>query len=367
MFSVYTTSDVIVRFLEALNSKDFVDSPWLYILSLQMDIHYTNTKVVEDRDLEKDVFFLSSLGDGRYNFIDDTPYIESLREHPEKVLDHPDSVFLLDISDDEAKAIERGYGVVCQPTSRIDEMCRIAEDSYRWRLRKTEDRTRKCWRDLLGKNASSTPSNAMIMIDRNWFSEKDNNTCELFGVEGLRDLLDTILPSHLKCAYHVLIVYEMRKRHWSDHSTDETDFIQSKEFELNEKMKDLRDYPILVELLAVKRNYKDKSYNYEKYNEMHSRRAFTNYFYLGGDYSLAPFLDSGPRATQDINREFLFSDYLIRDSRDLAVHETAYVLELVDSILHDPIHHYECNEPLKNRLIEAYGREVMKRDARKAE
>lgn len=348
MFSIFTTAKVIDDFVDNYGSKS---GPWHFPLALQRDIHYVGRKEDWCNNPEDPWFIVSSLG---YDFIDSSDYITSLEKHPERVLEHPDSLFLLDFDNETAEKLERDFGVICQPTTQIGGIKRIADRRKEWRLRKGRSNTRKSWKDLLGEESDCSPSNAMIIVDRNWFTELDYNTRELFGVEGLYDILNTMLPTQLKCDYHVLIVYESGQHHKSFSCDCEADFITRMEGYLNNTCERLRKYRIIVELLAVER-YDNYHYNYNyrsnsNFLETHNRRLIVGANNYRAELTMAPFTQDGPRCTQYITRESLFSDFDIKDSQDLAYTDTTDMLSIIRKILTDTPNR-KCSGRIINRLI----------------
>lgn len=355
MFKVFTTADVIDRMVESLGEHA---CPWLDILERQGDIFYTGRNEDWQSNPEDPWFVVSQSG---HDFINCEEYIDAIPQCPELVLKHPDSAFLLDIDEEFARSIERAYGVICQPASMLDHFCKVAESYAPWTLRKREfsdksiDVERKCWKDLLGQLAPNCPSNALIVIDRNFFSDFNTRTQEYVGIEGLADFLDTILPKRLECDYQVLIVYEggnfaLNQYHQvSCSSGDDFNDVMTKY--MNEKFMEIRKYPILVELLAASRYSYDYRYK-QLFLETHNRRIATNYYYLGAELSLAPFWKGmGPRVSQKVWCEFLYSDYQRRSVCDLAVREIKDIEELGRRFVQAGDSYSSVSRPIRNRLL----------------
>lgn len=354
MFSVYTTADVISRLVESYGEYDCL---WQEILSRQMTIYYSGRDDDWSSDPEDLWFIYTSKG----TLLEDrSGYIDSLREHPERVLEHPDSAFLLDVDEKTADRIEEEYGVICQSVSTMKKKCKLADRLSMWKLHKKNPnekdgqddgviRTR--WKDLLEEGGVRCPSNAMIVIDRNMFREKNFDTDTLFAVEGIPDLLDSLLPSRLKCEYHVLVVYEKGQYFNSAGYASEEDFIEEMGNELERACDGLRDYPIVIELLSVARKDTFNNKTFYDFLDTHSRRADTNYFVLGAEFSLAPFKDDGPRASQNVWLEYLYSDMENRLSCDLAVSEANHVIKVVRRIVYGDKRNHLPLKPVRNRLI----------------
>ena len=347
MFKVFTTADVIDRMVDSYGEHV---SPWLDILELQSEIYYSGRTDDWVDNPEDPWFIVSQRGK---DFIECAEYIEAIPKHPERVLEHPDAAFLLNVDECFALGVERAYGVICQSVSRLDCHCIIAEYNPPWTLRKNNlaennDPIRTCWKDLLGNNAQDCPSNALIVIDRNFFSDLNKKTGELFGIEGLADFLDTILPKTLKCEYQVLIVFE--EGHHYDPYPTEQEFVDEKGQYMTEKFRALRDYPIRVELLSVSRRNSDREH-YKLFLDTHNRRLMTNYYYLGAELSLSPFYKgTGPRVKQDVKREYLYSDYQRKAGCDLAVREIKDIEKLAHGLITADARFHWSNGPIQNRL-----------------
>ena len=357
MFQVFTTAEVVDRFAESFGVHE---CDWLDILALQKRICYSGRPRDWEENPNDPWFIVSQAG---LDLINESDFIDSIREHPENVLAHPDSAFILDVDDDFASKVEEQYGVICQPVKRLFDFCQVSLGDSKWILRKDENRlneqdgVRKCWKDILDGDKSRYPSNDMILIDRNFFADINNKTGELIGVEGLVDLLGAILPTSLECEYHILIVYESGKH--PDSTTDrEIDFIDQWEMELNDIVREIRDFSIKVELLAVNRPNKRvpnsmSYYHKQLFNQTHNRRAVTNYYLFEADFSIAPFFYGvGPRAAQTIRREFLFSRYKEIDRRDLGIKEKEGVIKLVEALFAEDEDCRDCRRVIKNRLIQ---------------
>lgn len=357
MFHVFTTAAIIDRFVESFGNHE---CDWLDILSLQTDIYYSGRSDNWEEDPEDPWFIVSQAGP---DFIDNSDYIDAIKEHPERVLEHPDSAFILDIDEDTAKHIEQDYGVICLPASKVNSLCKVSKREQTWILctgdsSDSDQPIRHNWGDILGKDMCRYPSNAMIMVDRNFFGEYNKYTNEFVCVEGLKDLLNTVSPKSLKCEYQVLIVYE-QGLHYIQRNVNlesEEDFISYNEKHIADYLANIREYPILVKLLAVapSRGIKDEDYKSHKdlFNRTHNRRSVTNYYILKADYSLAPFYNTGRvRAEQDIHQEFIYSSFQERQVCDLAIRGKKRIVELVQDLLSGNPSFYSCQKPVDNRLI----------------
>lgn len=355
MFKVFTTADVIDRMVDSLGKHA---CPWLDILERQGDIFYTGRSEDWQSDPEDPWFVVSQSG---HDFINCEEYLDAIPQCPELVLEHPDSAFLLDVDEEFARRVERAYGVICQPASMLDRFCKVAESYEPWTLRKRDfsddsiDLERKCWKDLLGKLAPNCPSNALIVIDRNFFTDFNTRTREYVGIEGLADFLDTVLPKRLKCDYQVLIVYEggrfARNSYHQVSGSSEESFNKEMTQYMNMKFKGIREYQILVELLSASRSNQDYHYK-QLFLETHNRRIATNYYYLGAELSLAPFWKgTGPRVSQKVWCEFLYSDYQRRNICDLAVREIRDIEDLGRRFVRADDRSSSVSGPIRNRLL----------------
>ena len=353
MIEVFTTAGVIDRLACATES---CECDWLNILNLQGDIYYSGRNYNWEEDPDDPWFIASQRG---HDFINREEFIEGIKEHPESVLDHPDAVFILDVDSDFALRIENDYGVICQPASTLDSHCRLTGQDRVKRVRKPEKTPgcatviRKTWKDILGNQLRACPSNAMVLVERNFFSHYDKMTGELFGIENLRDLLDTVLPEKLKCEYQVLIIYQD-----GQHPTEagkplsEMEFIRDTESRANEVVKGIRGYPISVKLLSVSdpKRYFDPVHR-QLFNDTHDRRLVTNYYLIEASWSLAPFYTDRARTNEKITMEYLFSRLHEEGPEDLAVHEKNDILNMVKGFMAESNIYRTFLSPLSNRLV----------------
>lgn len=361
MFKVFTTAAVVDRFVGSFTSRRQSGCEWLDIMSTRDRIYYCGEedhmeRVRKTMDM-KDPWFIAQMAGKKFIWCND--YLEDVKKHPERVLENPDSVFLLDVDDEYAKKVEQEYGVVCQPVSKLDTMCKVSEHHYPVELYRYEEGSdsediRKSWKDVLGDDACKYPSNAMVIVDRNFWSDTNWSTDERCGIENLVDLLDTVLPKKLKCEYQVLVVYQHGCRGKSAHRETEEDFLEEMEAHLNRLARSLRKYPVSVKMLAVR---KPPQQHYEQrhrdlFNETHNRRIVTNYFVLKGEWSMAPFWkDKGPRGNQTISWDKCFAGVGERPRQDLPVYQMEEIIGCVKEILDGQQDIYSIIQPLENRLI----------------
>lgn len=362
MFKVFTTAAVIDRIVNSLTSRRKPECGWMGILSTQNVFYYSGAEdhmdsVIKKRDMN-DPWFIAQMAGKKFIWCNE--YLEDVKRNPERVLENPDSAFLLDVDDSFAKQVEQEYGVICQPVSKLDTMCKVSEHHYPVELYKYEegsdpDDTRKSWKDVIGDDACKYPSNAMVIVDRNFWSDTNRSTDEMCGIENLVDLLDTVLPKKLKCEYQVLVVYQHGCRDKSDPRETEENFLEEMEAHLNRLARPLRKYPVSVKMLAVR---KPPQKHYEQrhrdlFNETHNRRIVTNYFVLKGEWSMAPFWkDKGPRGNQTISWDKCFAGVGERPRQDLPVYQMEEIIGCVKEILDGQQDIYSIIQPLENRLIQ---------------
>ena len=117
MFKIFTTASVVDRFVASFTSRRETGCDWLDIMSTQDRFYYCGEedhmeRVRKTGDM-KDPWFIAQMAGKKFHYCND--YIEEVKRNPERVLDNPDSAFILDVDDAFAKQVEQDYGVICQP------------------------------------------------------------------------------------------------------------------------------------------------------------------------------------------------------------------------------------------------------------
>lgn len=215
---------------------------------------------------------------------------ERYKAHPEKVLNNPSALYILDISPADALAIKRMYGVMCLSSSAPDITPLIdVNDEHTTEKRVSLGRG---WDSVLD-SVEHLPSNALILNDRYLF--KTTNAVYGNGFDNIRSILTELLPRELNTKYHIAVIFDR----------DEIDPL----YNFNSIAKRLNDlvlefkkpYEIVTEVLGL-------SEGKEIYYKFHNRRIVSNYFVVKMDYTLAAFNKTEGTSEQTIIPQVLFTE-----------------------------------------------------------
>ncbi len=212
------------------------------------------------------------------------------KAHPEKVVNNPSALYILDISPADALAIQRMYGVMCLSSSTPDISPLIdINDEHTTEKRVSLGRG---WDSVLD-SVEHLPSNALILNDRYLF--KTTNAVYGNGFDNIRSILTELLPRELNTKYHIAVIFDR----------DEIDPL----YNFNSIAKRLNDlvsefkkpYEIVTEVLGL-------SEGKEIYYKFHNRRIVSNYFVVKMDYTLAAFNKTEGTSEQTIIPQVLFTE-----------------------------------------------------------
>lgn len=194
------------------------------------------------------------------------------KDYPESVLDNPSSLYILNITQSEALAIQHQYGVMCLSNENPDISPLIDVNDYF--KPSVEKRKFKGW-DRVLDSVEKLPSNALLLIDRYLFASRNKDKGD--GLINVRHILNELLPREFEGGdYHITIVFSVEDKHYS-YSFSE---IASK---LNNIAHQLRTgYDIMVEVFGIT----DKC---TLYDDSHDRQIVSNYFIVEASHKLAAF------------------------------------------------------------------------------
>lgn len=212
------------------------------------------------------------------------------KAHPEKVLNNPSALYILDISPADALAIQRMYGVMCLSSSAPDITPLIDVNDEHTTEKKVS--LGRGWDSVLD-SVEYLPSNALILNDRYLF--KTTNAVYGNGFDNIRSILTELLPHELNTKYHIAVIFDR----------DEIDPL----YNFNSIAKRLNDlvlefkkpYEIVTEVLGL-------SEGKEIYYKFHNRRIVSNYFVVKMDYTLAAFNKTEGTSEQTIIPQVLFTE-----------------------------------------------------------
>ena len=271
MFQIFIAGSILQRIIDtAYPANERHRSLLIKLLQLQKKVYVSSsdTLLLQRVRTESKINVDASM----------SSYIAGIAEHPETVLQHPSSLFILDIPIVEAERIRISYGVLCMSGDAINIMPLIdVNDVFISNEMKTLG---KGWDSVLD-SVETLPSNALLLTDRYLFAFRHPNAGN--GLANIRDILDERLPQRFSGGeYHVTVVFDNMKKHKS-YTFDE---IATK---LNRIKTQLgRDYPIMMEVLGI-------TADCSIYEKLHNRLIVSNYFHVEAGHKLAAF--NADRAT----------------------------------------------------------------------
>lgn len=216
-------------------------------------------------------------------------YIKGIPAHPETILQHPSSVFILNIPITEAERIQRSYGVICL-SSEMPSLAMLIDTNDEHTISEGEV-FGNGWETVL-KSFKDIPSNALLLTDRYLFSFYSARMGD--GVANVKSILNALLPQRFLGEYHVIIIFDDDKLH----SNFTFSYIASRLEDIKQELH--REYPIVIELLGI-------TSDCEIYEQLHNRRIISNYFIVKAEHKLAAFNGNKGTALQSITPQVLFT------------------------------------------------------------
>ena len=278
----------------------------------------------EEMDLLKDM-------PDNYKY-DAGPYLKSIKYANEKVLEHPNAIFILDVPKTKANEISRFYGVICQP---LEEMS-ITLLKHKFQNNISQANSIKSWQDCLktggGRKLSTVmPANSLIIIDRYLFTGGGRKRMPQdeaiirkeieHGIDNIRDILKCLIPCHFKGIFNLLIMFEpksiLERPDWNVPEEKQTYYQHFNDLcnRIAEDLKTMfkKTFPrkrINLELLGVA--YLDQSPEY--YYETHDRRILSNYYIIRATKAFKAFKNQSVADSQDVFFDALCSVGLTRST-----------------------------------------------------
>lgn len=219
------------------------------------------------------------------------PDTERYKAYPENVLKNPSALFILDITRAEALAIQKTYGVICLSGEAPDISPLIdVNDIHRSENRKPLGRG---WDSVLD-SIEKLPSNALILIDRYLFAER--NAAYGNGFDNVKAILGELLPREFGTKYHVTIIY-------AKDDDGEAYTFQEVATRLSEISKDLgRPYEITIEVIRITEQCSPMYYDF------HDRFILSNYYCVEASHKLAAFNENVATVRQTLLPMALFTE-----------------------------------------------------------
>lgn len=340
MFTIITTQSILEKILTG------EESLWQSILHNSQNIQIILKSDGDWRSSPDNPLFILSQSLGM-NFPDKNEYISNIEIYPESVMEYPSGIFILDIPIETANEIQKDYGVIVQSGHNIDS--RILTKPFEKDRYSFDDNEKGGWEQILAC-LKEYPSNAMVINDRNLFTNKSkskNGSWSNDGIENVINILDQILPKTFKTKYQVCIICGDSKQIKNDFSKIST-LLNKRKKELN------RNYEIELELVAINSVYGDL------FRITHNRRICSNYFLITADHKIAAFINDESTCSQAIFIHKLF-DSSSFGAKELSKNISGYtkiIARCMTDINYE--HYYSCNgnchasvNNFKNRLLKS--------------
>ena len=212
-----------------------------------------------------------------------------LKNSPEKFLNNPSSLYILDITKDEAAAIQKQYGVMCLSGDNPDVSALIdVNDAF---VSNKFHQLDKGWDSVLD-SVESLPSNALILADRYLFRNIEAKDGD--GFDNIEVILDQLLPQQFAGGdYHVCILFNKEKSAFK--------FIDiANGLEIVRQGVD-RPYQIKMEVIGFDTHT-------SIHDKLHNRVIISNYYMVEAGHKLAAFNRYYGTARQTIYPLALFTE-----------------------------------------------------------
>ena len=264
--------------------------PWLdmiiklnkvFVNDIDIKMDYDDNDIIQNLDKNRSIDY------SKKNYINEIP------NNPALVLEHPSSVFLLNIDEKEAMKIQKDYGVICQSKDALD-YTPLTQPNRSNELKK--GRGTLSW-EMMISQYKELPSNSVLIIDRylfhgDRFDEKKGcyDEQKRNGIKNLYEILKSMLPSEFEGTYHVGIFTtdideeridrKSKNRSTKDFTNLTNNQIISAINKLNEELN--RNYVLNIEVVLF-----NPRLPFGGYDLIHNRRIISNYFIVTADHLLA--------------------------------------------------------------------------------
>lgn len=285
---------------EEMDKNQDEQSNWFKIFSHQNAIFVSSLDDYCYMDYEEPLFiFCESYG---VEIIHETDYIENIPNNPASTTRYPNGVFILNISEDEARIIQEEYGVICQSIDKMDDGVLVSDGNE---FEPNKDDTEYDWNIILANYVySEVPSNHLILIDRYLFAD-DYSEEMSSALQNIYEIINNLLPtSSLRCPY--LISFFI--------SQDVLDKYNLSLNEIGEEIDNIidslsRNYSINIEILSMR-------HHCGLYKNIHDRFIITNYSIIKISHMINAFEDGKSKCMQSITAKRLFTKKGLNDYCD---------------------------------------------------
>ena len=276
MFSLYTTEDKLTEL--CLEGEE-----WYDIIRNQPSILICNDSENDEWDLSNPT--LMSLHRSGTSIEVDNELCEEIKEDKSKVLELINPAYILDYTEEEAKAIENKYGVIFLSTANTP---RPVFAKRGWDIDTSDINKPNTWEFFLQSN--KVIFNSLIIVDRYFFSSQTGESLEdsLFN---LRAILNALLPKNNMYKFTVSIIFDETK---SDYAMPE---LATKVNKVKKSI--IGRTPFSMELISIDSN----CYRYE---DTHDRFIISNYFVISATHKIKAFTAN----KESLCDQKLYFDYL---------------------------------------------------------
>ena len=317
MVAIFTT-------VSALNNICYTKeySVWQHMIMTLGEV-FINGDIDVPLDMEDPLFILDSaikINNSKQEFI------SSIESAPERVLEEPCGIYLLDISENKAIEIQSKYGVICQSSATPDHTPLTHKGTTAELI---EGMHGKTWEDIFSK-FQNTPTNSTLIVDAHLFENDqydERSGCydreHSHGIFNLKEILNQILPKQFSGTYHIGVLLtntDEAKAHRRSRTSLTNARIASAINKLKKKL--IRPYDICIEVIFFSRLDSDN------HRLIHNRRILTNTYVLDAQYKLAALYSTGiSRASQTISIAPLFELIHIDADSDMKEKRLRYDLD----------------------------------------
>lgn len=285
MFTLYTTE-------KKLTELCLEGAEWYDIIRNQKKIVVCNDSDNDEWDISNEV--LLNLHKAKIDIEVDNDLVKKIKEDNRNVLELINPAYILDLKDQETKAIEEKYGVIFLPAQNTPKpiLCKRG-----WEIH-TKDKKPHNWEFFLKGNKINFHS--LVIIDRYFFSsEKGKGETFEDSLFNLRAILSALLPIKTVHRFTVSIIFDEAQ---SDYMMKELATRVNKV-----KKKIIGRTPFTLELISI-------DHNCYKYDETHDRYIISNYFIINALHKIKAFnKNNEPLCGQKLSFDYLYSKGIEED------------------------------------------------------
>ena len=286
MFALYTTED---KLTELYRDEGAVE--WQNIIRNQPKIYICNDSENEEWDVTNK--FLLALHLSGTSIEVNNERLKEIKEDNSKVLELKNPAYILDFTEEEAKAIEEKYGVIFLPTENTPSPI-VAKRG--WEIDTTDESKPNTWEFFLKNN--KVRFNSLVIVDRYFFSSQTGETFDdsLFN---LRSILNALLPNKTMHKFTVSIIFDGSESDFDFHD------LATKVNKIKKRI--VGKTPFTLERISIDSNC-------YKYEDTHDRFIISNYFVINATHKIKAFnAKQESLCGQKISFEYLYGKGIEKD------------------------------------------------------